>query len=55
MKQSIRKTPSSLLLAYKYGDAQDSLVGRNFSLEVEGETITLGIDLTQPLFWYVGH
>jgi hypothetical protein len=46
MKQSIRKTPSSLLLAYKYGDGQDSLVGRNFSLEAEGETLTLGIDLT---------
>jgi hypothetical protein len=46
MKQSIRKTPSLLLLAYRYGEEQDSLVGRNFTLEVEGSSLTLGIDLT---------
>jgi hypothetical protein len=46
MKTSIRKTPSHLLLAYRYGEDHDSLVGRNFTLEVEGPSLTLGIDLT---------
>ena len=32
MKQSLRKTPSHLHLAYKYGEASDSLTGRNFML-----------------------
>jgi hypothetical protein len=46
MKYSLRKTPSHLHLAYKYGDASDGLLGRNFVLEVEGRVLTLGIDLT---------
>jgi hypothetical protein len=46
MKQSLRKTPSHLHLAYKYGEASDGLMGRNFTLDVEGGVLTLGIDLT---------
>jgi hypothetical protein len=46
MKYSLRKTPSHLHLAYKNGDASDGLVGRRFTLEVEGRTLTLGIDLS---------
>jgi hypothetical protein len=46
MKYSLRKTPSHLHLAYKYGDASDGLLGRNFVLEVEGRVLTLGVDLT---------
>jgi hypothetical protein len=46
MKYSLRKTPSHLHLAYKYGEAGDGLLGRNFTLEVEGRVLTLGIDLT---------
>jgi hypothetical protein len=46
MKQSLRKTPSHLHLAYKYGEAADSLVGRHFMLEVNGRQLTLAIDLT---------
>jgi hypothetical protein len=46
MKYSLRKTPSHLHLAYKYGEASDGLLGRNFTLEVEGRMLTLNIDLT---------
>jgi hypothetical protein len=46
MKYSLRKTPSHLHLAYKYGEASDGLLGRHFTLEVEGRVLTLGIDLT---------
>jgi hypothetical protein len=46
MKYSLRKTPSHLHLAYKYGEASDGLLGRNFMLEVEGRVLTLVIDLT---------
>ena len=46
MKYSLRKTPSHLHLAYKYGEASDALLGRNFTLEAEGRVLTLGIDLT---------
>jgi hypothetical protein len=46
MKYSLRKTPSHLHLAYKYGDGADGLMGRNFVLEVEGRDLTLHIDLT---------
>lgn len=46
MKQSLRKTPSHLHLAYRYGEAADGLMGRHFTLEVEGRVLTLGIDLT---------
>jgi hypothetical protein len=46
MKHSLRKTPSHLHLAYKYGDASDGLLGRNFMLEVDGRQLTLSIDLT---------
>jgi hypothetical protein len=46
MKQSIRKTPTPLLLAYRYSDMRDSVVGRNFSLEAEDGTLTLAIDLS---------
>jgi hypothetical protein len=46
MKYSLRKTHSHLHLAYKYGEGTDGLMGRNFTLEVEGNVLTLGIDLT---------
>ena len=46
MKYSLRKTPSHLHLAYKYGEASDGLMGRDFTLEAEGRVLTLGIDLT---------
>ncbi|HZX29146.1 MAG TPA: hypothetical protein VFF16_18880 [Telluria sp.] len=46
MKYSLRKTPSHLHLAYKYGEASDGLLGRNFTLEVEDALVTLHIDLT---------
>lgn len=46
MKHSLRKTPSHLHLAYKYGEGTDGVVGRNFTLEVEGEVLTVGIDVT---------
>lgn len=46
MKQSLRKTPSHLHLAYKYGEGSDGLVGRNFTLDAEQKLLTLGIDLT---------
>ena len=46
MKYSLRKTPSHLHLAYKYGEGTDGLMGRNFLLEVEESLLTLTIDLT---------
>jgi hypothetical protein len=46
MKQSLRKTPSHLHLAYKYGEASDGLLGRHFTLDIEGRVLTVGIDLT---------
>ena len=45
MKQSLRKTPSHLHLAYKYGEASDSLTGRNLTLEIDGAQLLLTIDL----------
>lgn len=45
MKLSLRKTPSHLHLAYKYGQASDNLTGRNFMLAVEGHELTLTMDL----------
>ena len=46
MKYSLRKTPSHLHLAYKYGEASDGLLGRNFTLVIEDRVLTLHIDLT---------
>ncbi|MBG9389676.1 hypothetical protein [Caenimonas aquaedulcis] len=46
MKYSLRKTPSHLHLAYKYGEASDGLLGRNFVLVVDDKQLTLGVDLT---------
>jgi hypothetical protein len=46
MRYSLRKTPSHLHLAYKYGEASDGLLGRHFVLEVEGAVLTLSIDLS---------
>ena len=46
MKYSLRKTPSHLHLAYKYGEASDGLMGRNFVLETQERVLTLSIDLT---------
>ncbi len=46
MKYSLRKTPSHLHLSYKYGEASDGMLGRNFVLEVDAHVMTLTIDLT---------
>lgn len=44
--ESLRKTPSQLHLAYKYGAGSDRLVGRQFMLVQEDHLLTLSIDLT---------
>ena len=46
MKYSLRKTPSHLHVAYKYGEGTDGLMGRNFVLDIDGRVLTLAIDLT---------
>jgi len=46
MKCSLRKTPSHLHLAYKYGEGTDGMMGRDFLLEIEGSELTLTVDLT---------
>jgi hypothetical protein len=46
MKQSLRKTPTPVQLAYRSGEAGDSLVGRNLTLMTDGRVLTLSIDLT---------
>ena len=60
MKYSLRKTPSHLLLAYKYGESNGGLLGRNLLLEVDGEVMTLEVDLSANLLarnksspWYL--
>ncbi|MES2938356.1 MAG: hypothetical protein V4864_11780 [Pseudomonadota bacterium] len=60
MKYSLRKTPSHLHLAYKYGEPGGGVLGRNLSLEAEGNLLTLEIDLSANLRarnksspWYV--
>lgn len=46
MKQSLRKTPTQLHLAYKYGEGGDRLIGRDFSLLRDGPVLTVTIDLS---------
>ena len=46
MKYALRKTPSHLHVAYKYGEGTVGLMGRNFVLDVEDSLLTLTIDLT---------
>lgn len=60
MKYSLRKTPSHLHLTYKYGEATGGLLGRNLFLEVEGNLLTLEVDLSANLLarnkqsaWYL--
>jgi len=60
MKYSLRKTPSHLHLAYKYGEASGGLLGRNLVLEVDGNVLTLEVDLSANLLarnkqspWYL--
>lgn len=60
MKYSLRKTPSHLHLTYKYGEAAGGLLGRNLVLEVDGDVLTLEIDLSANLLarnkqspWYL--
>lgn len=57
---SLRKTPSHLHLAYKYGEAGGGVVGRNVQLTIDGHLLTLDIDLESNLrarnkssSWYV--
>ncbi|RZI69946.1 MAG: hypothetical protein EOP80_17460 [Variovorax sp.] len=60
MKYSLRKTPSHLHLTYKYGETSGGLLGRNLVLEVDGDLLTLEIDLSANLLarnksspWYL--
>jgi hypothetical protein len=60
MKHSLRKTPSHMHLAYKYGEASGGLLGRNLVLEAEGNVLTLEVDLSSNLLarnkssgWYL--
>lgn len=60
MKYSLRKTPSHLHLTYKYGEASGGLLGRNLVLTVEGNVLTLEVDLSANLLarnkqspWYL--
>lgn len=60
MKYSLRKTPSHLHLTYKYGEANGGLLGRNLLLEVDGDVLTLEIDVSANLLarnkqspWYL--
>jgi hypothetical protein len=60
MKYSLRKTPSHLHLTYKYGEANGGLLGRNLFLEVDGNVLTLEVDLSANLLarnkqspWYL--
>ena len=60
MKYSLRKTPSHLHLTYKYGEANGGLLGRNLVLEVDGNQLTLEVDLSGNLLarnkqspWYL--
>jgi hypothetical protein len=60
MKYSLRKTPSHLHLAYKYGERDGGLLGRNLQLEADGSQLTLEVDLSSNLLarnkssgWYV--
>ena len=60
MKYSLRKTPSHLHLTYKYGEANGGLLGRNLVLEVDGNVLTLEVDLSGNLLarnkqspWYL--
>jgi hypothetical protein len=60
MKYSLRKTPSHLHLTYKYGQSNGGLLGRNLFLEVDGNVLTLEVDLSANLLarnkqspWYL--
>jgi hypothetical protein len=46
MKQSLRKTPSLLHLAYKYDGAGGNVTGCHLTLNCEGSVLTLAVDLT---------
>lgn len=46
MRYSLRRTTAHLHLAYGSGEAGEALIGRRFMLEVEGNELTLSIDLT---------
>jgi hypothetical protein len=45
MKQSLRKTPTPIHLAYRYRAGSHLLLGRNFSLGQDGGVFVLAIDL----------
>ena len=60
MRHSLRKTPSHLHLAYKYGETSGGLLGRNMHLDIEGDLLTLEVDLSSNLLarnkssgWYL--
>lgn len=49
IKHSLRKTPSHLHLAYKYGEPSGGLLGRNLVLQQDGATFTLEVDVSANL------
>ena len=60
MKHSLRKTPSHMHLAHKYGEPSGGLLGRNLVLEQDGNVLTLEVDLSSNLLarnktsgWYL--
>lgn len=48
MEQSLRKTPVGLYVEYA-GGSGTNLSGKNFTLQVDGDKLTLGIDLSSNL------
>lgn len=46
MRYSLRRTTAHLHLTYGTGEAGEALIGRRFTLDVEGSAMTLLIDLT---------
>lgn len=61
MKYALRKTPSHLHLAYKYGEPGGGVLARNLVLTIEGRELKLDVDLEGNLkarnksaHWYVG-
>lgn len=60
MKHALRKTPSPLQLAYKYGEPGGDLLARNLMLEAEANILTVEVDLSANLLtrnkhasWYL--
>lgn len=46
MRHSLRRTAAHLHLTYGGGEASEALIGRRFSLDIDGNSLTLLMDLT---------